>query len=1203
MPMGLSAASGFLSVDLTWDDPSDSSITGYEYQVNHNDTYTGGLSGWSSWSDIPNSDASTTSHTFSGLGKNHEYRYKIRAVNAVGAGKQAPAADPWYVSAVPTGPPPPPPVTQFLADRRCDHYFRLHWKKVSGATGYDLNISKNHRKSWERLLTNKNSNGFKVSKWTKNHTFYFAVRSVNEHDASAWTNLTSAAPPCAVEGLEASYASSGDMSVSWNPAKRAESYSVSFSSDNGKSWQQMVTGLKATTYTFNKDPNAVPYSPDFRVGVQSRKGGLGSPWQFAPITHAGGAYVSNLGETPTGTVHGVAGFEYAAPFSTDGAYSHTLRGVTVKFGAKQGTPHNIAVKIYEDSGGIPGAAVANLTLSGTSSPSDEDAEYTCSGSGCALSSGATYHIHLSAGGSGHYRWKHTTSDSETTEPSTGVGLSIGNHGQFRAGSGGNWNNVSGSEVGMFKAAVTLNPKLSASGIGTRTATLRLTGKDGGWWFKETSPNTGSCTEGEADFTNDLTGLSAGTTQTFTAYGDSACASAISTTTFTTLGSLTISNKKATSATLNLAGHNGQWWYDADTGPHTACQGPVAAGTSSADLTGLTIHQQYTYTAYDAAGCNSADELVSITFEPSGDVLEVESVTATTATLKLSHHTGNWWFKRTAPDAGTCTAGESDFTNDLTGLTPGTEYTYKSYSANTCADAQEGDSVDFTTGGVSVSNLDTTGSTATCHVGHDQGGVRQCAASFTTGNEPNGYTLHSIDARFNGTIGSPTGFNIALHTASDQKPSSSAISNATLSGDTPTFLGGIETYTCSGDGCQLSANTEYYVVMTTSDTSGTNIHIWQLQASGSETKIPSTNRWSIADDIKRDQNFGTTYNYAGVMKIAATVNASLTATVSNSLVTLTLTDGPSDWWFKIGDSGTCTEASGSTVSGIGGYTGTHSVKAYSDNACSAEIASTSFTVPPSLTASGISGTGATLTVGGHSGDWYYKGISGTEASTSCVTVSGSVTKALSGLTADKLYGYTAYSGSSCTGTELGTDYFSTNDFDVGNLGEAASSGSCLVGYSGGSRKCAMAFTTGDRSGGYTLKSVTAEFIAKVENGTLGNIIVAIHAADTTNSANPATTAKVTLSGNDPDTAGLYSYTCTGSDCSLTKDTTYFVVMSTADTSGNDFYRARLTEADAEAGHPSGNGWEIADVGRAKNGSNAWGDLASSRIGLLHIAADD
>ena len=44
-PGGLSASAGDGSVTLSWSDPSDSSITGYQYQVNHNDTSTGNLSG------------------------------------------------------------------------------------------------------------------------------------------------------------------------------------------------------------------------------------------------------------------------------------------------------------------------------------------------------------------------------------------------------------------------------------------------------------------------------------------------------------------------------------------------------------------------------------------------------------------------------------------------------------------------------------------------------------------------------------------------------------------------------------------------------------------------------------------------------------------------------------------------------------------------------------------------------------------------------------------------------------------------------------------------------------------------------------------------------------------------------------------------------------------------------------------------------
>ena len=503
-------------------------------------------------------------------------------------------------------------------------------------------------------------------------------------------------------------------------------------------------------------------------------------------------------------------------------------------------------------------------------------------------------------------------------------------------------------------------------------------------------------------------------------------------------------------------------------------------------------------------------------------------------MTLTNHTGNWWLRETSPSTGTCTAGEADFSHALSGLVPGTEYTYKAYDVSTCGDTHVISDETFTTGGVSVSNL-SRNQTFVCFMGAINGSNSGCAIGFTTGSAANGYTLHSVTVRIGeGSSQKPSGFAISLRepdTTDSDKPGN-AVLNATLNGSTPTGAG-TYTYTCAGTGCSLDQNETYFVAMTSTQTTGTRYHEWQSVNWTDEDKIPSSNGWSISDEVRQGSNWNTkSVNYALNMKVAATVN------------------------------------------------------------------------PAPLTASDISGTGATLTVANHSGAWSYKGISGTSASTSCVDVSSGTTATLSSLTANNLYGYTAYSGANCTGTELAREYFSTNDFDVGNLGEGAASGSCLVGYSAGSRKCAMPFTTGDRSGGYTLKSITAEFNAKQEiTGTLGNIIVAIHAEDTVNSANPAATAKVTLDGNNPNTAGLYSYTCSGSDCSLSKETKYFIVMSTADTDGVKFYQMKLTTSDAEAVHPSGNEWSIENVGREKNGSAAWVDLASSQTGLLHIAADD
>ena len=78
-------------------------------------------------------------------------------------------------------------------------------------------------------------------------------------------------------------------------------------------------------------------------------------------------------------------------------------------------------------------------------------------------------------------------------------------------------------------------------------------------------------------------------------------------------------------------------------------------------------------------------------------LSASSVTATTATLTVTGQTGDWWLKKTAPTpAGSCTAGESDYSHALSSLTTVTSYTYKAYSDSACTSANEIASVDFTT---------------------------------------------------------------------------------------------------------------------------------------------------------------------------------------------------------------------------------------------------------------------------------------------------------------------------------------------------------------------------------------------------------------------------------------------------------------------------------------------------------------------------
>ena len=137
-------------------------------------------------------------------------------------------------------------------------------------------------------------------------------------------------------------------------------------------------------------------------------------------------------------------------------------------------------------------------------------------------------------------------------------------------------------------------------------------------------------------------------------------------------------------------------------------------------------------------------------------------------------------------------------------------------------------------------------------------------------------------------------------------------------------------------------------------------------------------------------------------LAATVN-------SDRSVDLTLSNGPSNWWFRINWWGTCTAASGNTASNIQGYkAGTHTVDVYSDSGCHTKIASSSFTIPTAtLTATVDSDRSVDLTLSNGPSNWWFKINSwGT-----CTAVSGN---SITGIRGYKPGTHTvrAYSNSNC-----------------------------------------------------------------------------------------------------------------------------------------------------------------------------------------------
>ena len=108
----------------------------------------------------------------------------------------------------------------------------------------------------------------------------------------------------------------------------------------------------------------------------------------------------------------------------------------------------------------------------------------------------------------------------------------------------------------------------------------------------------------------------------------------------------------------------------------------------------------------------------------------------------------------------------------------------------------------------------------------------------------------------------------------------------------------------------------------------------------------------------DSNCGSSGSIAGAEFVIPA--AALTATVKdNRVFDLTLTNGPANWWFRINSWGTCTPASGTTVSDISGYAvGEYDVWAYADSNCTWRVTPLTF----ALTAKPAQPAAPTLTPG-------------------------------------------------------------------------------------------------------------------------------------------------------------------------------------------------------------------------------------------------
>ena len=935
-PTGLTATAGNGSVALAWNDPADSSITGYEYQVNHNDTATGNLSGWGAWTAIASSDADTTSHTITGLTNGKEYRYKLRAVNAGGSSKPAPQSAPWYVAATPEVPTPPPAAPSNLSVTPGNGYMDISWDAVSDATGYDLRAKASGSSSWHSVASNISGTSHR---YTTSQTIDFvAVRSRNANGAGAWAELSRApahnwlttviqggasgqsvqaqnqlAAPASITVTRDNLHRDEKLHVTWAAVSGAGGYNLACAAESGNtlrsgwSWWHCgsVDSGSTTTFTVDHDKRGgvtrdLGWNRSYSVAVRAV---TSSPAQAGPWLVSDDAHPAYHPESITASrADGSVSISWTAP-------QHLLtyaEGYEIECATRTG---NVSAA-YTVCADVEDATPVNGKLSATIS------SWTAGGTDYTIDDTKTYDLQV-----------------RTT-------------------------NAWGKSSWQYAPLIYPDYRLTISNIGVTTATLTIANRSGNWYYKANAAPDNSCKGPVSGSSKDLTGLSAHTSYDYSAYSDSTCATAnelAAAAQFTTLSSvsnlgstksgdanihsalaqavafttgtaskhgytlksvtLPLKNKGGTQGlTVNLYEMEGTGAYTKDSVPkrdavaNATLSGTAPTSSSWTDTiytcsgSGCELESGKTYfvtlgsteltSAYATAYASTeaaetvlpADNGWSVGYghykvgttdwttftTPDWNIakfvfahvpdpsLSASNVTATGATLTISDWNKDWYYKATSGPHTTCQGPVSGTSTILSGLTTGSTYTYTAYSDSACTTANELAAASPFSTDSSVSNLTSTKGSGSSKI---NSALLQ-AVAFTTGANTGGYVLKSVTVPLRYDGGSHGVLATRLYEMDGTGTYSSAsqavrdaVAKATFTGTTPTTNSFTDTtFTCSGSGCKLDANTTYFVVLA----SGANYpgYGWAYTTTENEVALPADNGWGIGFGHYRSSHLTT-----------------------------------------------------------------------------------------------------------------------------------------------------------------------------------------------------------------------------------------------------------------------------------------------------------------------------------------------------------
>ena len=585
-------------------------------------------------------------------------------------------------------------------------------------------------------------------------------------------------------------------------------------------------------------------------------------------------------------------------------------------------------------------------------------------------------------------WKNISSTLKTLNH-TLSGLADGTNYQFKVRAVNETGDGAASD-----ASTAIAPKdetLTASSVEATTATLTIDNYKGDWYFKANYAPNSSCSNSEvSNSSTDLANLSPNTSYTFKAYSDSSCSTELASAkafltkpgkpTTPTVTSKVGSGKLKLTASVTGDGTLTKWQYQqkSDTDTNFGSWKNISSMSTSLSYTvpGLTngTNYQFKVRAVNATG-NGAESGESTAVAPLAEKLTAGSVEATTATLTIANHTGDWYFKANAAPHASCSSKVSSTTKDLTGLSSNTSYTYKAYSDSNCS---------------------TTALASTSAFLTKPGQPGQPTAATGAGS---GKLTLSASVSGNGKL---TRWQYQQKTETDSDFGSwHDISS------TSTSL----SYTVA----DLTDGTEYQFKVRAVNSSGTGA---VSDASAAVAPVPKTRPTKPTKPTKPGKPTTPTVT-TGVGSGKLTLSASAFSSVSLTgwqYQQKSETDTDFGSWQDISSISTSLFY---TVTGLtNGKTYQFKVRAMNSSGTGAESDASTAVAPlaETLTVSSVEATTATLTIANHVGDWYFKANAAPHTSCSSTAVSGA-TKDLTGLSSNTSYTYEAYGDSSCSTTAL------------------------------------------------------------------------------------------------------------------------------------------------------------------------------------------